>query len=296
MKLLKPITFDATQLLSSNAVETYATWSSATTYAKDAFVDYGTHIYQSLVNSNLNHTPDVSPTYWQLVGPDNTHAMFDNQVSTQTTSSSPLIVEVEPQTSINALAFLNLDAEQLDIEVYDGTNPTPVYTNNIDLDDTIILDWYDYFFEPFNFAQDVVLTDIPSYLNCTVKMTLSKSTGDVFIGNFIYGNVYTIGLTDYGTSVGIKDYSVKETDEFGNTTFVERAYSRRLNAPVTIYKNKMQQVNRLLSEVRAVPCVWIGSEDSDYKSTIVFGFYRDFSIEIAYPTFNRMNLEIEGLI
>jgi hypothetical protein len=296
MKLIKPIPFQASHLISSNAVETYTAWNIATTYAKDAFVDYGTYIYQSLVNGNEGKQPDTSPAQWQLVGPDNTHAMFDNQVSTQTTSTAPLIVTVQPLQIFNSLAFFNLDGTELIVNVYDGSNPIPFYTKTVDLDDTIITDWYDYFFEPYDIAEDCVLTDIPPYMNAKVTMTLSKPSGSVSIGNFVYGNVYTLGLTQYGASAGIKDYSVKETDEFGNTTFVERPFSKRMQANVIIEKSKLNQVNKLLSSVRAVPTVWIGSEDNSYKNTVVFGFYRDFSIEIAYPTFNMMSLEIEGLI
>lgn len=296
MKLIKPIPFQVSHLISSNAVETYAAWNIATSYAKDAFVDYGTHIYQSLVNSNVGNQPDTSPTQWQLVGPDNTHAMFDNQVSTRTVSSTPLTVTVQPLQAFNSLAFFNLDGTELSVNVYDGSNPTPFYSRTVDLDDTIITDWYEYFFEPYAFAEDVVLTDVPPYINAKVTMTLSKPSGSVAIGNFVYGNVYTIGLTQYGASAGIKDYSVKDTDEFGNTTFVERPYSKRMQANVIVDKVKLNQVNKILSSVRAVPTVWIGSEDTSYKNTVVFGFYRDFSIEIAYPTYNMMSLEIEGLI
>jgi hypothetical protein len=295
MKLLKPIKFDVSHLISSNAVETYAPYNAGTTYAKDDYVDYATQIYQSLVNSNLGKTPDTNPLHWQLVGPDNTHAMFDNQVSTKTTSSTPLIVEVKPDKAINALAFLNLDATELIVELDDPIAGN-VYSNTIDLDDTIILDWYDYFFEPFRFSTEVVLTDIPSYKNSTITITLSKSSGSVSIGNFVYGSIYHIGHTQYGTSIGNKDFSVKETDEYGNTTFIERAFSRRMQAPIILDKTQTRSVSTLLDSVRATPCVWIGSEDSDYKPTIVFGFYKEFSMEIAYPTFNKMTLEIEGLI
>lgn len=296
MKLIKPVAFQVSHLISSNAVETYAAWNIATTYAKDDFVDYGMHIYQSLVNSNLGQQPGISPTKWQLVGPDNTHAMFDDQVSTKTTSSTPLSVTVQPLQVFNSVAFFNLDGTELIVNVYDGSNPTPFYTNTIDLGDTIVTDWYDYFFEPYAFAEDVVLTDIPPYINAKITMQLSKPSGSVSIGNFVYGNVYTLGLTQYGTSAGIKDYSVKDTDEFGNTAFVERPYSKRMQSEIFVEKSKLNQVNKLLSSVRAVPSVWIGSDDNSYKNTIVFGFYRDFSIEISYPTFNKMSLEIEGLI
>jgi hypothetical protein len=108
MKLIAPTTFvAATHLVSSNATEPYATWASGTTYAKDAFVDYGTHIYQSLVNSNTGNQPDTSPTQWVLVGPDNTHAMFDDQISTATNSTSPLTVVLATGLA-NSMAMFGL--------------------------------------------------------------------------------------------------------------------------------------------------------------------------------------------
>lgn len=48
-------------------------WSSTTTYAASAVVTYAAVQYKSLQASNLNHPPDTSPTWWQLVpapGPD----------------------------------------------------------------------------------------------------------------------------------------------------------------------------------------------------------------------------------
>jgi hypothetical protein len=43
-----------------------------------------------------------------------------------------------------------------------------------------------------------------------------------------------------------------------------------------------------------VAAVWVGSEE--YASMIVYGFYKDFSIEISYPTVSICSLEIEGLV
>jgi hypothetical protein len=39
-------------------------WNSGTTYAIASFVQYNSKIYRSLQNTNLNHQPDTSPTYW----------------------------------------------------------------------------------------------------------------------------------------------------------------------------------------------------------------------------------------
>jgi len=299
MKVIKPITFNAlTMLVSSNAVEAHAAWSSATTYSKDAIVDYGTHYYISLVNSNTNNIPDVvGSTFWSLVGPDNTHAMFDGQVSTATTSSSPLVVTISPGI-VNSLALVGLIGSDVTVELRDGGASPPIYSRTIDLDGTVLVDWYMYFFEPFVQLGEVVLTDIPPYSNGEITVTLN-SGGDVAIGELIVGTVYELGTADLeqGATVGIIDYSRKDTDpDTGKTTFVRRAFSKRMSGQFLLSNTQINEVQRILADIRAVPSVFIGSEVSDYSPLIVYGFYRDFSIDIAYPTKSFCRLEVEGLI
>lgn len=299
MKVIKPITFDpATMLVSSNATETAAAWSSATTYSKDAIVDYGTFYWISLVNSNTNNIPDApGSTYWALVGPDNTHAMFDGQVSTATQSSTPLVVTIEPGL-VNSIALIGLVGSSVTIEVTDGGASPPVYSQTINLDGTIILDWYMYFFEPFVQLGEVVLTDLPPYTNAEITMTLT-SGANVAIGEMIVGTVYNIGPegTEMGATVGIIDYSRKDTDpDTGKTTFTRRAFSKRMSGQFLVANNQINGVQRILADIRAVPSVFIGSEDTDYAPLVVYGFYRDFTIDIAYPTQSWCRIEVEGLI
>lgn len=298
MKVIKPITFDpATMLVSSNAIETAAAWSSATTYAKDAVVDYETHYWISLVNTNLNNVPDaVGSTFWAFVGPDNTHAMFDGQVSTATTSSTPLIVTIAPGI-VNSLALVGLVGSSVTVEVTDGGASPPVYSKSINLDGSIVFDWYSYFFEPFVQLGEVVLTDLPPYSNAEITMTL-ESGGNVAIGEMIAGTVYALGEEemDQGATIGIIDYSRKDTDnETGKTTFTRRAFSKRMSGQFLLNNGQLNAVQRILADIRAVPSVFIGSEAADYAPLIVYGFYRDFSIDIAYPTKSWCRIEVEGL-
>lgn len=295
MKVIAPVAFDAaTHLVSSTAVETYATYNPATTYAKDDFVDYGTHIYQSLVNTNTGNQPDISPTFWVLIGPDNTHSMFDDQISTPTVSATPL--EVVLDTGLcNALALFGLVGNQVDITITDGAAGPTVYSETISLDGTFIFDWYQYFFEPYVQIEEIVLTDLPPYASARLTMELTGS-GNVQVGQFVWGTQYELGDPEYGASVGIIDYSRKETDEFGVTTFVQRAFSKRMTARLMLDTVQISRVQQVLSRIRATPAVWVGvPDDSTYNPLTVYGFFRDFSIEVAYPTKSYCSLEIEGL-
>ena len=124
MKVLKPVTFDPhTMLLSSNAVEANPAWLVGTTYSKGQKVRYELEQYESLINSNVGVVPTSDATKWLLVGPTNTHAMFDQQASTSTTSTTPLTVEVLTGT-INSVSFVGLVGGTLRVQAYDGA-PSP---------------------------------------------------------------------------------------------------------------------------------------------------------------------------
>lgn len=300
MKLLKPVTFVETMLLSSNATEAYSAWSAGTTYAKDAIVDYGTHYYISLVNNNTGNTPNaVGSTYWLLYSSDNKHAMFDGQVSTQTTRSSSLtaVIQATPYW-VDAIALLNISGASCTVKVTDNGASPAIYNQTFDLETSVVDDWYEYFFEPFVFEDQLIITDLPLRLNAQITVTIT-GTGTVAIGEFIFGTLYTLG--DYGTeqgaTIGIIDYSRKDTDpDTGVVTFTERAFSKRMSATFLLDNTGLRTVQQLLADVRAVPSVYIGSESADYQPLVVYGFYRDFSIDIAYPTRSLCRLEIEGLI
>lgn len=297
MKLIKPTVFTPAALISSNAVETYAAYSAATTYAQFARVDYGTSIYESLVNSNLNHTPDVSPTWWLKVGPDNRHSMFDEQISTVTTATSPLTVTVATGF-IDSLFLGNISGTSVSVVIRDGLAGPIVYQETRGLTGDVATDWYQYFFyDPYTKVTQVLFQNIPPFANSHTTITITGGAEPVKIGTFVYGVTKDLGLTQYGVSAGIVDFSKKETDEFGNTIFVRRGFSKRLNAQVTIDNNQLNRVSQTLYDLRAIPVVWVASDDPYLSEPlIVFGFYRDFSTEISYPTFSLCNLEIEGLI
>lgn len=55
----------------------------------------------------------------------------------------------------------------------------------------------------------------------------------------------------------------------------------------------IDDVARNLAALRASPVLWIGSES--FESLTVYGFYKEFSIDLAYPTVSYCSLTIEGL-
>lgn len=296
MKVIKTIPFQTAMLLSTNAIETVPAWLVGTTYAKDAEVNYANSIYVSLAAANTGNQPDVSPTWWIRKSANNTYSMFDEFVNSQTTRASPLIVELDPGGMFNSAAFFNLaGVTDLQIVVKDGVSGPTVYNQTFDLDDTVIVDWYMYFFEPYDLKTDFIVQDLPPYANAVITATFTGNAS-VFVGNMVVGNFYQIGKTQYGVTTGIRDYSTKNTNSFGITTFTQRAFSKRMEANVYVNNTDLRFIQKLLQDLRATPSVWIGSDADGYDVLSVYGYYRDFNIEIPYPNNSFCRLEVEGLV
>lgn len=301
MKVIKPVNFTTGMLISTNATEPNAAYNSGTTYAKGAVVNYGTKLYESLQDGNLNHQPDLSAssTWWLKIGSDNRYAMFDLQVGQATTRTTNLTVTVAPGEAITSVALIDISALTAKLTVRDGLGGTIVYEQTVGVTGAIVTDWYEYYYsDPLEPKTQAIFTDIPPYASCHLTIELDDQVGEtVSLGEMVFGNLFVLGTTQYGVSTGIIDYSVKETDEFGNTMFVERAFSKRMQAEVHLLNTQVNRVQTLLYSLRAKPCVWIGTSDPLLQEPlIVFGFYRDFSTTIAYPSHSICNLEIEGLI
>ena len=139
------------------------------------------------------------------------------------------------------------------------------------------------------------IATVPVYESGVLTLTLTRDNpaDAVSCGTLLVGRQFDIGDTEHGVDLGIIDYSRKETDQFGVTSVVERAFAKRMSARVVMQTSAVDDVHRTLASIRATPVLWIGSES--FESLTVFGFYKEFSIDLAYPTLSYCSLTIEGL-
>lgn len=297
LKVIKPTSVTDAMLISTDVPEDdYPVWSSATTYALGARVivvaDHS--VYESLQATNTAHTPSTSPTWWIRVGPTNRWKLFDTSNSTQTVKASSMSYTLKPGNAITAVGVLNLTgATSIRVRLIDPTYGT-VYDKTTDLSALPELsDWWHWFFGVRSSPSLNVLTDLPSFPDSQLTVDIT-GTVDLAVGVLIFGQAASIGIgIEYGARVGIQDYSRKETNEFGDIVLVQRAFAKRANFDMKLTKGETDSIQSILANLRATPCLWIGS--SLYESTIIYGFYKDFDISISYPTYSDCSIEIEGL-
>lgn len=124
-------------------------------------------------------------------------------------------------------------------------------------------------------------------------MRVENADDTAAVGELVIGRQVELGVALYGTGVGIIDYSRKSTDEFGVITVVKRDYSKRCEFDVAVDTELVGYVQRTFAGIRARPVVWIGDESQE--ATLVYGYYRDFSISISTPSFSDATITVEGL-
>jgi hypothetical protein len=278
----------------------YPVWSSGTTYNEgDRVILTSTHrVYESLLSGNTGNDPTLvsSPTFWIEVGPTNRWAVFDTSVSTQTVQANNITYTLEPGSPINLLAVLNVtNGTQVTVTMNSPSqSPAEVYSKTIDLSGVpLVVGWWSWFFGTRVAGTQAIFDDIPPYVDGVITVEILGGS-DLAVGVIMMGQQQLFGLgIKYGARVGIQDYSRKETNEFGDTILVQRAFAKRANVDLFLNKFEVDSLQRELSRIRATPCLWILS--NDYESTTLFGFYKNFDILINYPEHADCELEIEGL-
>ena len=296
MMIIRPQDVTPATLTSSNVPEDeFPAWVAGTYNQGDKRI-YLNRIYEVLATTTADIPTDgikKDPPTWLDAGATNRWRMFDESVGSLTEQTGSIAVVVTPGAVINSLALFNVRGRDAVVELTDPVDGL-VYEKTVQLIDAGVTNWYDYFFAPIPRQTDFVLLDIPAYGTAAISVTVNNADASAAVGNFVIGRQSTIGAAVYGTSVGIIDYSRKTTDAFGNTTILQRAFSKRAEYDVAVETSQVGFVQRLLSGIRSGPVVWIGEKDSE--ATIVFGYYRDFSINISTPSISDATITVEGLI
>lgn len=293
MNVVKPITITSSNLTASNVPETdYPTWVVGTTYALDAYVIYQNKIYKSMQASNTGHYPISSVGWWSYVSATNRYKMFDLYNSTKTTNPTTITFSVSLSSIVTHVAFLGVVADSIRVKMTDATDGV-VFDNTYSMvSQSNVLTIYDYFFADILNKTTLIVDGFPSYSVTTLDVTIT-ATGTAECATCIIGKATTLGCTVYGAGVGIVDYSRKVADDFGGYTIVERAFSKRGSFNIVTDSGGTDYLYDFLSSIRAQPSLFIGSDR--YANTIIFGFFKDFTINLQNPVKSDITIEIEGL-
>lgn len=281
-------------VISSVPETDHAAWVAATAYTVgNRVIRTSTHrIYERVVAGTTATAPELDAINWTDIGPTNAWAMLDGEVSTATTATGGIQMTIAPGR-VSGLALFGLVGSSVSVAVVDGDVGAVVYQASTQLDSAVIQDWLAYVYEPFRQQTEWVLSDLPPYSSARISIVISGAV--TACAALVVGTVYALGGTLIGPRLGIADYSRKETDEFGAATFVRRNYAKRLTCEILLATVDMAGVLAVLVDLRATPAVYIASETAELNPLLIYGWYRDFGITVAYATRCLCSLDLEGL-
>lgn len=297
LQVVRPMAVTPANLVSTNVPEDdHPAWSATTTYAADARVVLAsTHkVYQSVAASNTGHRPDLATGHWLEVGPTNPWKVFDTSTSTQTRRPLGISYRIRPGVGVTAVAALNLvGAASIRIRVVDPALGT-LYDRTTTLAGQLMFPtWWDWHFGPRTEQRQSAVLDLPAAPSADVLIDL-VGTAELAVGTLLIGQqrAFSMGVK-LGARLGIQDYSRKERNDFGDLVLVERAYAKRASFSMPLRASEVDTVYDFLTDVRATPCLWVGS--SRFEATTVYGIYKSFDIVLAYHDYSDCELELEGL-
>ena len=326
MILISPIdvpplpTDDADAVLIDTNIPATATgeaeWNSGTSYVAGNIVSVLGSIqrrYESLT-SNSNKSPPDNPSDWLDLGSTNRWKMFDQGTLTLTRQAETIDVTLAAKGLVNSIAMFNVSAASIQIIVTAAGATTPSYDKTFDfLVGLSESNWWYYFYETTLIAdtpeQDSVVLDMPQLIDPTEQIIITRGdSGETdpneqpSIGELIVGKQQKLGASLFGSSVGIRDYSKKEADVFGNFQVIERRFSKYGDFDVVVETQKVSEVQKALASRRATPTVYLGSERACLScqpninsETLIYGYYRDFSVVLSNRNTSMLSIDVEGL-
>ncbi len=158
-----------------------------------------------------------------------------------------------------------------------------------------MIDWETYFFAPVGFTKpDIFVNDIPLYGTAETTITITNTGGTAKVGQVVLGRSEKLGVSVFGTTLTIEDYSRKDRDAFGNAIIVERAFAKVVDYDVGLITEDVDRVQNVLAGYRTTPLVWLATDDAKFGAS-VYGYYRRFDITLSGPAISTASIEVEGL-
>jgi len=300
MKIINPISIKDVNLTYSSIPEAdYTPFNFSSTYGlgdRSIVVSANTHqIWESIQGGNTGHIPvgGTSDLWWVYVGTTNKWSMFDTSLTTQSSKLDEITVGINSLVRVDSVALMNVSASFARIVMTDPVDGV-VYDKTTNLVQTgLISDWWSFFFSPIVRLKDFLASDLPPYSSANISITLTAIGNEVKCGACVLGMSREIGNVQYGAKAGIQDYSVKQRDTFGNYSILERAFNKYSDVTLEVENTFIDEFQAIMADYRATPIIYSGSDT--YNSLLIYGFYKDFSVVISYPTISICSMTLEGL-
>jgi hypothetical protein len=275
----------------------YAPYSTTSTYALgDIVTNIGTNVhdlYKSNVAGNLNQ-PLTDTLKWTRLGVTNRRAMFDGINSTLTSRADAISITLKSTSMVTGFYLGVVEGDEIQVTMTDPVaGLVSDETYNLVQSNSASSFWGWSFNEIVRRTTAFSIT-LPAYIGATISIEIRKPGGTASCGMCCIGPVRSLGLSQYGLTTEMKDYSTTRFNVDGTSETVERGFAKRMSVDVQLGNDVIDSVQNMLSKIKQTPVVWIGWKESEW--TQMYGTFSSFKNVIAFPTKSNMALQIEGKV
>lgn len=294
--VVRPFAVTNSNLASSNVTETeYPTWNLSASYGVVGDrVIYNHKVYECINGSgNIGKNPETEPTFWLYVSVTNRFKMFDTQMSSQTQWADSITVSVNYTERPTRLYFGNIEAQYVDVEMRDSGDNV-LYTQRFQMyENTGTPSYFSFFTARLQRKTDLLISGFPPFANCKFNITIVNTGATAKCGVMLVGYAEYVGVTQLGLVLGTRDFSVKRRNDFGDYEILQRAFSKYGEAAVLVNNSGIDRVIQMLANYRATATLFIAS--NLYASSLIYGFYDDYTNAVSYQEASLLNIRMEGL-
>jgi hypothetical protein len=302
MRVIPPRTITPAMLTSSVAEPDSSvgevSWLASTNYTLNTYVIRTTthSVYQNILAGADSGLPENTPLRWLLIGPTNKYRMFDTLRNSQTTSTSNIVVSIALTGRIDSVAVMGIIGSSVTVDL--SVSGSSVYSKTTSLSRRNTTTWSNYYFNAFTYASSVVLFDLPPYSNATLTVTVTTLSGSAAIGALVIGQAIYLGVTETTAESEALNFSTITRNFAGDVTLVPRRSIPRTQQVTFIDKSGIDKVVAVRSLLNAAPAVWSGVDDNTnayFEALLILGIYKQFTINMAYPTTAKITLQLEEI-
>ena len=274
--------------------ESYATYDESATYSTgDYVIEPNTkRIYRSAKDANTD--PLDNELSWVDYGATNSFKMFDEIANTQSEFTSSATVEITSNWH-DTIAFLNMkNIHSIYVRQEDLDTGAITFERTYILRDYGVGSLYEYWYKHAQQKSELFVDGLQFVRG---KLTLTFTAGTKgYVGSVVTGMKQDIGVTLFGTSVRVKDYSRYTEDDIGNMRFDRRPFARIISAKALIDNTMADYIFDTVAELRGELNLFVGDErDEGFASLTTLGYIKDFEIPFDNPVKSELPITIIGV-
>lgn len=284
----------------TNLEQPFNRWNISNVYNLYDRVFYKNYIYMSVVDDNSGVKPSENTGKWLLMQVDNAYAAIDLHSSTKSVvdDAKHYIEYVFSVVGFDTIALGDVLGSSIEFIEYDSSMNV-IKSKQVPIGATRICanNWYNYYYCGIPDASDVGKGKPIDYLYSEISGNASQikiiihtnSNGDASIGSLVGGKAEYVGDTQFGITLGLVDYSKKETDDNGITSITKRNVQETMESETVIPSKQTQSVKKIIKDAMGEVVMFIANPetDSNYEFLIQLGYIDEFNILINNGVISR---------